>query len=215
MKSKNYAVFCLFLVIALTVLGGCATTRRSPQAKAPSAPKVAPKVSKAPRKPKGPSPEKVARINQQWERDQVIMKMGLGLICPFGGGEKVEIHNRLGNETRYLGIGNVTKFMFARQVYVLRVKNAENGPVDLEDAQGPVVRGMCPLGSITLARSLMPFTSGYVNVFWVANGINARGEVGQAVSPTAVLYNGSWQAREDANWVVRLVPQTGGFFERK
>lgn len=219
MKSKNYAVFCLFLATLLVVLSGCATTNRS-KAKVPKTPQVAtkaPKVSKAkaPRGPKGPSPEKIARVNEQWERNQVVTKMSLGLSCPVGGAEKVEVHNRLGSEAKYLGIGNATKLLFARQVFVLRVRNGESGSVDIEDTQGVVVRNMCPKGSITLTKSLMPFTSGYVDAFWTANGINSKGDVGQDVSPRGVLYNNSWRAREDANWVIQLKVQTGGFFERK
>lgn len=214
MKPKNYAVFCLFLA-TLLVLGGCATTKNRPQAKTPSAPKVASKVSKAPRKPKGPSPEKIARVNEQWARDQFMQKFGLGLSCPVGGAEEVEVHNRLGGEAKYLGIGNATKLLFARQVFVLRARNAESGPVDIEDSQGVVVKNMCPKGSITLAKSLMLFTSGYVDAFWTANGINSRGEVGQDISPRGILYNNSWREREDSNWVIQLKVQTGGFFERK
>lgn len=161
------------------------------------------------------SPEKVAHTNQKWAENQAKYKMRLGLSCPFGGEDAVVVDSRLGDETRHLGVANAAKSIFRRPVFVLRAKNSENGLIDIEDTQGIVVKNLCPGGSITLAKSMPPVSNGHISVFWMANGINASGELGQDISPTGSLWNNSWQYRRDANWIVRLEKQTGRFFDRK
>jgi len=159
--------------------------------------------------------EKRARVNQRWAEKQIQYKLRLGLSCPVGGYEAVEIHNRLGDQANYLGSAYAAKTIFAHPVYVLLATNAEPEPVDLLDTQGTVVKNMCPGGSIMLAKSIPPFSPGYVRIFWVANGINAQGQIGQDTSPAATVYNNSWRMRQDANWVIQLRNRTGGFFKKK
>lgn len=160
--------------------------------------------------------EKQIKTNEEWTKKQAQYKLRLGLSCPIGGYDGVEISSRLGNEANYLGPANSAKMMFGRPVYVLGATNAEDGQINILDTQGVVVSNMCPLGSITLIKSIPSFSPGYVRIFWRAIGINEREEIGQAESPSATLYNNnSWQMRQDANWIVRLTNQTGGFFSRK
>lgn len=187
------------LMVLSMIFSGCATTGTS--------------RTRAPKVPKAPSPEKVAKVNAQWEEDQHRYKIALGLECPVGGYETVEIHNRLGSEAKYLGVGNAAKFTFRRNIVVLRAHNTESGVVHIADTQGVVVRDMCPMGTITLAKTLLPLVVGGMDVFWIATGINSRGELGQSQSQRAMLWSQNWwQFRQDGIWNIQLQSQSGGFF---
>ncbi len=177
----------------------------------------------APQPPPTPKPsvsaEKAEKVNQQWAKDQAVYKMRLGLECPAGGASQVEIHNRLGRETGYVGTSNGTKLLFRRQTYVVRAINSEGGPVDIHDPEGVVVRNMCPKGTITLVTSMPPLVVGRRTSWWMATGLNRAGLVGEDMSPTASLLSGNGNRggqrfRIDRQWIIRIGDVTGGFFDQ-
>ena len=151
--------------------------------------------------------EKSARLEAQQER----LKQRLNLDCPDGGRKNVMIGGDLvGNAFRVSGNG-VARFLLARYMGLVEVTNPYNETVHISEGGRPVVRDMCPHGTVTLPAVLgwdagiMGGRNSYSGeeLVWTATRF-VNGHLYYGVSQYMSLYVYQWQKEKKVQWVMRV-----------
>lgn len=193
----NKVLFSVFIVV-LFFLNGCAAKRNT-----------------GPRIPMRPlSQEEVDAIRAQAAIENVeqqeIWKWQLNLECPNGGREDVIIDENLGKNAFRVGGGKVRRFLLARYMGLVKTVNLYNEVVHIDEGGRPMVRNMCPNGSITLV-AVLGWEAGIIGAgyhsgeefVWTAQRF-VDGHLYHGTSERLDLYVYQWHKEKKVQWIMEV-----------
>jgi hypothetical protein len=221
---KNKTILSFLAILPLIFLGGCATKRMVVHV--PVTPGMSEKEIKAADKAAVQKSKQEEAVANFWS-NQDLWKSQLALSCPLDDIDRTQYKNvviylELAHQYRAWRGTGVMGVLYNRYVMVHRAKNPyTNMVLDITNGGQPVVKSMCPGGSITLVQSMPAFPGGGVptglftfgnggynslRVTWTAEGI-VDGRLAYGDSSPGTLYQGWYNTEAVAmrpTWIMDL-----------